>query len=79
MSRKESREEKKAVRSLAKEIDGMRDLFKSTDGHGIIVALLTRYSGDTLGASKAALVYGVGTGLGLAAGKAMAREHGAKF
>ena len=70
---------REASKRAQKEIRTFGDLFKTRSGHAIIARLLEAYKDEPMGATKAALVYGLGTGLGLRAGKILAKEHGANL
>jgi len=67
-----------AAARCAREIQSFGDLW-DWNGYRIMARLLEAYASEPMGATKAALVYGMGTGLGLQAGKILAREMGANF
>lgn len=79
MNREQKARVRKAARLYAKEAKSFgKDLWKCS-GHWIMRRLLEAYSDEILGATKAAVVYGLGTGLGTRAGKIVAREMGARI
>lgn len=51
----------------------MRTIFKF-NGYAIMSVLLEKYKNEPYGNTKAALAYGIGTGLGFVAGKRMMLE-----
>lgn len=79
MDKEQKKRVGEAARGYAKEVSSFgRDLWKCS-GHRIMLRLLDAYKDEVLGVTKAAVVYSLGTGLALAAGKAMAREMGARI
>ena len=74
----DQRDISEATKRATKEVRSFGDLFKCS-GYAIMRRLLEAYQNEPMGATKAALVYGLGTGLGLKAGKVLARELGAKL
>jgi hypothetical protein len=69
---------REATKRAHKEIKSFGDLWKCS-GYRIMARLLEAYKDEPMGATKAALVYGLGTGLGLKPGKILAREMGARI
>lgn len=59
---------------VKRRVHKLRGFFASHCGHAIIVDLLSKYEKETLGRSKAAVVYSIVTGCSLANAKAMVSE-----
>lgn len=79
MNREQKARVRKAARLYAKEAASFgKDLWKCS-GHRIMLRLLDAYKNEVLGATKAAVIYSLKTGCGLANGKALAREMGARI
>ena len=82
MFRKQNKQhpaERNHAKQMAKETRAFGDLAKRRSGYGIMERLLEAYRAEPMGVTKACVVYGMMTGLGLRAGKIVARELGEKI
>ncbi len=66
------------LRDAQREVESFGNLWHAC-GYRIMINLIDRYRHEELGLSKAVVIYGLGTGLGLKAGIVIARELGHKI